>query len=109
MALTKMVQYMTFIQKIKIMAKNLIKSTRIHVYGGDNNEMMAFAMIGFDYSLQNQNNDSVVNLVRGTKEQMSSLLKQYGNFTNDDLNHILNMKYKETWWCSEYDLIVRIA
>lgn len=91
------------------MSKKLTQSTRIQVYGGDFNEMMAFSMIGFDYSLRKQNNDSIVVLVRGTREEMPKLLKRFANFTNEDIDHILNMKYKETWWCSEDDLITRIA
>lgn len=90
------------------MSKQLTKSTRIQVYGGDFNEMMGFSMIGFDDSIQ-QDNDSVVVLIRGTKEEIPKLLKRFGDFTIGDINHILNMKYKETWWCGENDLITRIA
>lgn len=91
------------------MAKTLIKSTRIHIYGGDSGEMMAYALIGFDYSLQNQNNDSCISLVRGKREEMPKLLRKFGDFTEKELNRILNLKYKKQYWADEYSLIVRIA
>jgi len=91
------------------MAKSLIKSTRIHIYGGDSNEMMSYALIGFNYSLQDPNNDSCLSLVRGNREKMPRLLKQFGDFTEKDLKKILNLKYKKQYWADEYSLIVRIA
>ena len=91
------------------MAKSLKKSTRIHIYGGDRGEKMAYALIGFDYALQNPTNDSCVTLIRGTREDMPKLLLKYGDFDEKDLKRILNLKYKKQYWADEYSLIVRIA
>lgn len=87
------------------MAKNLKQSTRIHVYGGDNNEKMAYLLIGFDKF----DNDSVVNLVRGMGKDIPKLLDKIGKFTEDDIKKILSLKFKETWWCDDSGLIARIA
>ena len=87
------------------MAKNLIKSTRIHVYGGDNNEKMAFSLIGF----HEIDNDSTISLIRGKVKDIPRLLKKYGSFTENDIQKVLSMKHKETWWIDNYGLIVRIA
>ena len=91
------------------MAKTLKKTTRIHVYGGDDNSMMAYALIGFDYSLQNPNHDSCVTLVRGRREEIPQLLKRFGYFTEKDLKKILKLKYKRQYWADKYSLIIRIA
>ena len=88
------------------MAKNLNKSTRIHIYGGDKNEVMAFALIGFD---NKGNNDSCVSLIRGNEKQIRRLLLYNGIFTENDINRILAMNYKEHWQSDDCSLIVRLA
>lgn len=88
------------------MAKYLRHCTRIHIYGGDDMEKRAYALIGF--SATNEN-DSVVTLVRGTEKEIPKLLKRYGNFTYADIECIQMLDYKEEWWCDNYGLIVRVA
>lgn len=87
------------------MAKNLMQSTRIHVYGGADHEKRAFSLIGFD----SIDNDSVVALIRGEVKEIPRLLKQHGLFTEKDIEKVMSMKFKETWWIDNYGLIVRIA
>jgi len=87
------------------MAKYLRHCTRIHIYGGDNMEKRAYALIGFS----TKENDSVVTLVRGTEKEIPKLLKRYGNFTDTDIECIQTLFYKEEWWCDNYGLIVRVA
>ena len=88
------------------MAKYLWQSTRIHVYGGADNEKRAFALIGFSDTIDN---DSVVTLIRGEITQIPNLLKRFGSFTDADVQHIMAMEWKSEWWCDNCGLIVRLA
>lgn len=87
------------------MAKILWQSTRIHVYGGDKNEKKAFSLTSFSKF----DNDSTVTLIRGEEKDIPKLLRKFALFTDEDVKKILSMKFKETWWCDECGLIVRIA
>lgn len=87
------------------MAKQLIKSTRIHVYGGSEFEKRAYSLIGFNIHY----NDSVVTLIRGKEKEIPSLLKQFGVFTTEDIKQIQALKNKEMYWADGNSLIIRIA
>ena len=93
------------------MAKMLWHSTRIHVYGQDEkgNDVKAFALIGFDYRIQGEPDGSVVSLIRGDEKRIMKLLKDYGDFTKEDMEKILGLDFKESYWADDYSYIVRIA
>lgn len=93
------------------MAKNLNEKTRIHVYGENERgeKVKAFALIGFDYRIQGEPDGSVVNLVRGNDKKLRSLLSYYGEFTEKDLEEILNLGFKNFYWADEYSCIIRLA
>jgi hypothetical protein len=88
------------------MAKYLWQSTRIHVYGGDENEKRAFALIGYSGTIDN---DSVVTMVRGKVEELPKLIKRFGNLTDDDVQQIMALEYKQSIWLDECSMVVRLA
>lgn len=87
------------------MARNLKQSTRIHIYGGDNNEMRAYALITFDEF----DNDSCVILVRGKEEDISKLLKRYGYFTDEDIKKVLELELRCTIDFDKYSRVIRLS
>ena len=93
------------------MAKQLEERTRIHVYGLDakGNNVKAFVLIGFDYRIQGEPDGSVVNLIRGDEKRIKRLLKYYGDFTKEDMERILSLDYKESYWADDYSQVIRIA
>jgi len=92
------------------MAKRLIRSTKIHVWGDEKNtQLKAFALIGYDEHVQNEPDGSVVILIRGDKDVITKQLHLYGDFEEKDINKILNLKFKETYWADEDSQIIRIA
>lgn len=87
------------------MARNLKQSTRIHIYGGDNNEMRAYALITFDEF----DNDSCVILVRGKEEDIPKLLKRYGYFTEEDIKKVLGLEMRSTIGFDKYTRVIRLS
>lgn len=87
------------------MAKNLKQSTRIHIYGGDNNEMRAYALITFDEF----DNDSCVILVRGKEEDIPKLLKRYGYLTEEDIKKVLELELRCTIDFDKYTRVIRLS
>ena len=88
------------------MAKILKQRTRIQIYGGDNNEIMAYALIAFD----EKDNDSIITIVRAEKKKIPRLLRKYGYFTRADMEKILSLKFKQQWNIDNgYSLIIRMA
>lgn len=88
------------------MAKILKQRTRIQIYGGDNNEIMAYALIAFD----EKDNDSIITIVRAEKKKIPRLLRKYGYFTRADMEKILSLKFKQQWNIDNgYGLIIRMA
>lgn len=87
------------------MAKILLQSTRIHVYGGDDCEKCAYALIGYDETY----NDSCVTMIRGKKQEIPQLLRRFGRFTDADIMAIQNLNFKEIYWADNCSQIIRIA
>ena len=87
------------------MARLLHQSTRIEIFGGAQNEKRAYALNSFSQ----KDNDSTVTLIRGNESEIPVLIRKFGLFTDDDIRKILSMKFKETWWCDDCGLIVRLA
>lgn len=87
------------------MARNLKQSTRIHIYGGDKNEMRAYALITFDEF----DNDSCVILVRGKEEDIPKLLKRYGYFTEEDIKKVLGLEMRSTIGFDKYTRVIRLS
>lgn len=87
------------------MARNLKQSTRIHIYGGDKNEMRAYALITFDEF----DNDSCVILVRGKEEDIPKLLKMYGYFTEEDIKKVLELELRCTICFDKYSSVIRLS
>lgn len=87
------------------MARQLKQSTRIHIYGGDKNEMRAYALITFDEF----DNDSCVILVRGKEEDIPKLLKRYGYFTEEDIKKVLELELRCTICFDKYSRVIRLS
>ena len=88
------------------MTKQLNRSARIQSYGGKSFEKKAYALIGFS---DNNENDSTIQLIRGEWNDIPKLLKYYGNFTNEDIERIFKMNYKDEIWLDDNTLVIRIS
>lgn len=88
------------------MTKQLNKSARIQSFGGKSFEKKAYALIGFSCEMEN---DSTIQLLRGEWNDVPKMLKNYGNFTNEDIERISGMAFKEEIWLDDCTLVIRIS
>jgi len=87
------------------MAKDLKQSMRIHVYGGDENEKRAYALIGYDY----KDNDSCVTLIRGNEEDIPKLLRKFWTLTEEDIKKILSLNLMCTAHLDYFSQVIRLS
>lgn len=87
------------------MARNLLQSTRIHVFGGFYREKCAYALIGYNETCDG----SCVTMIRGKKQEIPQLLRRFGYFTDADIKAIQKLHFKESYWADHCSQIICIA
>lgn len=53
--------------------------------------------------------DYGINHVRCVEKCISDAVRHYGNFTDEDVEHIKAMKIGDNWLADEHSLIIRVA
>ena len=88
------------------MTKQLNRSARIQSYGGKNYEKRAYALIGFS---SNIDNDSTIQLIRGEVHDIPRMLRYWGDFTDREINDILELDYSYEIRFDDNTLVIRIS